>query len=86
MAPRLPVHPHPQNSARAILGAYGFNESKQDLFKFKGAYDFSDEIMDSSPWDFGTQVSRVDNYLRDGLGNTFWDGNITYNGMSKDLK
>ena len=74
----------PKNRTRAILGAYGFNESKQDLFKFKGAYDFSDEIRGQFTlglWNTSLDNDRVDNYLRDGLGNTFWDGNITYNGM-----
>ena len=75
----------PKNRARAVLGAYGFNESRQDLFKFKGAYDFSDEVRGQFTlgyWDTSNDTNRVENYLRDGAGTMIWNGDVRYEGLT----
>lgn len=75
----------PKNRARAVLGAYGFSETRQELFKLKGAYDFSDEIRGQVTvgfWDTSNDTNRVENYLRDGTGNAVWSGDVQYDGLT----
>ena len=79
----------PGNLNRAVLGAVSFNETRQDLFKFKGAYDFSNEIRGQFTvglWNTRDDTKRVDNYLRDGSGNTVWSGDIQYDGLTVNTK
>ena len=79
----------PYNDARAILGAYHLKETRQDLFKIKGSYDFSDEIRGQFTlgfWDTQDDENRVENYLRDGAGNTVWSGDIRYDGLTVNTR
>ena len=79
----------PGNTDRAVYGAYSFNNTEQDLFKFKGAYDFSDEIRGQFTlglWNTSLDNDRVDNYLRDAAGNTIWSGDVQYSGLKLSPK
>ena len=79
----------PGNRDRAVLGAVSFNETKQDLFKFKGAYDFSEDMRGQFTvgfWDTSDDTTRVENYLRDGSGNTVWSGDVQYDGLSVNTR
>lgn len=79
----------PGNRDRAVLGAVSFNETKQDLFKFKGAYDFSEDMRGQFTvgfWDTIDDTTRVENYLRDGSGNTVWSGDVGYDGLSVNTR
>lgn len=70
---------------RAILGAVSFNETRQDLFKIKTAYDFNENVRGQVTvgfWDTKDEDNRVENYLRDSSGNTVWSGDIQYNGLA----
>ena len=73
----------PANRDRLILGAESFNETDQDLIKFKTAYDFTENLrlqVTVGYWNTEDEDTKIENYLRDENGQPVWDGNFEFNG------
>lgn len=71
----------PNLRERFILGASGFNESTQDLFKLKAAYAFNPQLRLQATlgyWLTDDDSTRIDNFLRDQDGNPVWAGSFQF--------
>lgn len=77
------------NQSRVIAGAVSFNEAEQDLYKFKTAYDFNEDMrmqFTLGYWKTSDDDVRVQNYVRDAVtGATIWSGALNFNGQAFDL-
>ena len=75
----------PANRQRFIYGAVSFNETEQDLFKFKTAYEFSPDLrlqLTLGYWDSTDEDKHVESYLRDpNTGEILWSGDYIFNGQ-----
>ena len=75
----------PANLDRFVYGAVSFNETDQDLFKLKTAYEITPDLrlqLTLGYWETEDSDTHVENYLRDEDGNTVWSGTYQFNGKA----
>ncbi len=78
----------PQNQNRVVYGTIDFNDIEQDVYKFKTAFDFTDELrlqLTVGYWETRNEDLEVENYLRNAVtGLPIWSGVVNVNGTSFD--
>ncbi len=72
---------------RIISGDKGINENITDLFQFKVAYDFNEDLraLFTIAYEDTTRNSQSRSYIQDSNNNTLWDGVGVQNGFEFDI-